>query len=61
MIFALIKDGFVQNTIVADQDFIDGVKDQYDACVEISLSPGSPSIGWSYDGEVFSAPVVDES
>lgn len=56
MIFALIKDGVVQNTIVADQAFVDEHMKGYDAAIEIQDKPGSPGIGWIYDGKEFSAP-----
>lgn len=60
MIFALIKNGMVVNTIVADDEFISHIQDQYDHCVEITLNPGNPSIGWTYDGDDFAPPSEEE-
>lgn len=59
MIYALVKNGLVVNTIVADPDFISHIKDQYDHCIQVSDDPGNPSIGWSYDGSSFSPPMGD--
>lgn len=57
MNFALIKDGVVQNVIIAEQDFIDKhIAKDYDAAVPVSLEPGSPGISWKYDGKSFSEP-----
>lgn len=55
-IFALIKNGVVVNTIVADDDFIDQIEDQYDHCVDTSDMIQRPPIGWSYDGSNFTPP-----
>lgn len=61
-IYALIKDGAVTNTIlwegpdVSPVDFGEGV-----TYAEIPDSEGNqPSIGWSYDGSVFSAPPLTD-
>lgn len=54
MRYALIKDGIVVNTIVAEQPFIDTIKDQYDAVIEND----SAAIGWTYDGSVLAPPVI---
>lgn len=58
--FAVIKDGLVDNVIVADTkeiaETVTGL-----LCVEYENIPGAPSIGWSYDGSVFTAPVVEPS
>lgn len=61
-IYALIKDGDVINTIVWDgpdaspMDFGEGV-----SYAEIPDGEGNqPSIGWSYDGSVFSAPPLTD-
>lgn len=63
MIYAQVKDGFVVNTIVLDDEtliplFLEG----FDYLIEITLTPGNPSIGWSYDPntETFSPPQEDE-
>lgn len=61
--YAVIKDGVVINTIIADtQEIAEKVSmDIYstDLCIEIEHVPGSPGIGWTYDGAEFTAPVVE--
>jgi len=56
--YAVIKDGIVNNVIVADTkeiaETVTGL-----TCVEIEYVPGSPGIGWTYDGTNFSAPVIE--
>ncbi len=56
MIYALINGGIVVNTIVAEPDFISNLENDFDSIVEISQDPGSPGIGWSYDGSNFTPP-----
>jgi hypothetical protein len=58
MIFAIIENGLVINTILADQDFVDKV---YPDAVEITELDPRPSIGWTYDKKKFTEPVVDEA
>jgi hypothetical protein len=50
MIFAVIKNNLVINTIVADQDFVDKV---YPDAVKCNNSVG---IGWIWDGTNFIVP-----
>lgn len=57
--FAVIKDGLVDNVIVADTKEIAEIVTGL-LCVEYENIPGAPGIGWSYDGSVFTAPVVEE-
>lgn len=58
--FAVIKDGLVNNVVVADtKEIAEQVTEL--VCVEIPFEPGAPGIGWSYDGSVFTAPVVEPS
>jgi hypothetical protein len=56
--YAVIKDGIVNNVIVADSkeiaEQVTGL-----TCVEFQLEPGAPGIGWAYDGTDFTAPVVE--
>lgn len=63
--YAVIKNGVVINTIIADtQEIAEKVSmDIYstDLCIEIEHVPGAPGIGWTYDGAEFTAPVVEES
>jgi hypothetical protein len=56
--YAVIKDGVVNNVIVADTQ---AIAEQVTGltCVEIEYVPGAPGIGWSYDGAEFTAPVVE--
>lgn len=58
-VYALIKNGIVENTIVAEASFIALIEGQYDSCVRIDELDVKPGIGWSYDGERFSAPGSD--
>jgi hypothetical protein len=61
MIFAIIENGLVINTIIADQDFVDKV---YPDAVEITELNPRPAISWTYDGSQFIAPVkpvIDET
>jgi len=54
--YALIKDGLVVNVIVADEGFLPLIASDYDAIIQVSLEPGSPCIGWSYNGRKFAPP-----
>ena len=58
--FAVIKDGIVDNVIVADTveiaQTVTGL-----TCIEIPFEPGAPGIGWSYNGAEFTAPVVEDN
>lgn len=55
MRFLLIKDGVVQNEIIADAEFVDAYYSDYVA-VESNGEPGSPGVGWKHDGKSFSPP-----
>jgi hypothetical protein len=57
--YAVIKDGVVNNVIVADTQAIAQEVTGL-TCVEIEHVPGAPGIGWTYDGTNFSAPVIEE-
>lgn len=56
--YAVIKDGIVNNVIVADSkeiaEQVTGL-----TCIEYENVPGAPVIGWTYDGTSFSAPVIE--
>lgn len=58
--YAVIKNGLVNNVIVADTkeiaETVTGL-----ICIEIEDKPGSPGIGWNYDGITFIAPVVEQA
>jgi hypothetical protein len=57
--YAVIKDGTVNNIIVADsKEIAESVTGL--TCIEFELELGAPGVGWTYDGTNFSAPVVEE-
>lgn len=59
MVFACVKNGIVENTIVADQNFADSIAAQYDFVIRVDNLNPQPGIGWTYiDGE-FSPPVLE--
>ena len=53
--FALIKGGKVINTIIAEEEFLPQIKDQYEHYVDITVMNGV-GIGHEHDGEKFIAP-----
>lgn len=53
MKYLLIKDGQVQNVIEADPEFIPVIKEEWDAIIE---HKDQAWIGYTYDGEKFTAP-----
>jgi hypothetical protein len=56
--YAVIKDGIVDNVIVAEsKEIAESVTGL--TCVEYNSEPGAPGIGWSYDGTSFIAPVIE--
>lgn len=57
MIWALIKNGKVENTIIADQDFIDRISSQWDQCIRIDEMERMPGVGWDHDGSSFVFPI----
>jgi hypothetical protein len=59
MDFALIKNNVVINIIVADQNFIDLISNQYDACVRVDNLEVRPSINWIYENGQFQDPNVE--
>jgi hypothetical protein len=50
--YALIKNGFVENVIIADQAFADFIAHEWDAVVPAN----GMGVGWSYAGGVGTAP-----
>lgn len=62
--YLCLKDGVVVNAIVADPAFIQTnafIKSQYDSLIDRdSLPDPKPGIDWTYDGQVFSPPVLPE-
>jgi hypothetical protein len=55
MIFAVIQNDKVINTIIADQNFVDT---NYPDSIDITDVDPRPGIGWAYDGKKFIKPVV---
>lgn len=57
MIYAQIKDGVIRNTaVVLDEDVLSLISEGYDEVVRIDEIDPQPGIGWSYDGNDFTAP-----
>ena len=59
MIWALIKNGKVENTIIADQNFIDQIAADWDLCVPVDELEPQPGIGWDHNGSNFVSPIVE--
>lgn len=59
MVYAQIKNGLIQNTIVLNDASLESMfAEGYDALIRVdNLSP-EPGIGWAYDGTNFHAPIV---
>jgi len=57
MNFALIKNNLVENVAEADQAWADAVAPEWQAVVNVTSMTPEPSVGWSYRGGVFTAPV----
>lgn len=55
-IYALINNGIIENTIKADQDFINYINNDYQSIIEITNTNPIPSIGWEFDGINFINP-----
>lgn len=58
MEWALIKDGIVENIIVADEEFINLIRDNYDDCICIDNESPRPNKNWIYDGLNFAPPNI---
>lgn len=57
--YALINNSIIENIIVADDDFVQLIKDNYEAIVFLNPLYDTgiyPAIGWSYLDGVFSLP-----
>lgn len=60
--WALINNGFVENIILADKDFIKQISNQYTHIVDIDSATPYPSIGWLFnaiDGSFETPPVTE--
>lgn len=61
MIFAQIKENIVCNVIVLDDmDLISHFAESLTYIINITDMIPQPGIGWSYDGENFTAPILVE-
>lgn len=49
-IYALINNGIIENTIKADENFINYINNNYQSIIEITNHNPIPSIGWEFDG-----------
>lgn len=58
MEYALIKSGKVQNTIVADADFVASIAQDWDHIEPLS---GNAGIGWGWGGAQFVAPTYQDT
>lgn len=56
MIYYLIKDSSIQNMIEADESMRHVYESMGYVFLKGSNTPGSPSIGWIYDGQSFYPP-----
>jgi hypothetical protein len=55
--YAVVYDGFVVNTIVADtQEIATQVAGDGKGAIEILEGPNNPGIGWAWDGFAFTSP-----
>lgn len=52
-VYALIKQGFVRNVIVADDAFCKQIQSEWDYVVRIDELNPPPQMGWRFDGDEF--------
>lgn len=60
-IYAVIDDGVVVNTIVADDGFAALIAREHQAVLEITNLAPTPSIGWGYDNQQFLNPYLPDA
>lgn len=60
-IWACVADGVVVNTCVGDDDFAALIGPDFDAVVEITDLDSPPGIGWTFDGAIWRASLIDET
>ncbi len=58
--FLVVKNGVVINTIVVHEGSQFNFMQEGCEYIEYVKVQGSPGIGWTYDGENFAAPIVEE-
>ena len=56
--YALVKNSLVENIIIADNDFVGHIRNEWDEIVELSEDNFAVSIGWTYADNQFTKPVV---
>ena len=56
IVYALVNDGFIVNTIKADHEFAELIAPQHDSVINITEVSPRPSIGWAWDGNSFTDP-----
>jgi len=62
MIYAQIKNGKVQNTIVLmDTSLVSQFSEGFDYFIEIDQLSPVPGVGWGYDGAIFTAPMAPKT
>jgi hypothetical protein len=62
MTYLQIKDGFVKNAIVLnDESLIPIFSEGFDFFIRSDEMIPQPGIGWSYDGAVFAEPVAQDA
>lgn len=59
-LFALIKNGLIENVIVAEQAFADQMKPKFDHVIRVDELDPLPGIGWSYADGAFTPPAPPE-
>lgn len=61
MVFAQIKNGIIQNTIVLEDLSLESMFSQdFDYFIQIDNISPTPGIGWTYDGTKFTEPLGDQ-
>lgn len=56
-VYALINNGVVENSIVAEESFLTNIENDYDLIIQIDSLDPMPGVNWTYIDEVFTAPV----
>jgi hypothetical protein len=59
MFYACVKNGVVENVIVADSKFAEFIRAQWDAVVLVDKLEPRPGVGWTYDGSSFAEPAEE--
>lgn len=55
--WVLVKNGIVENIIIADEAFINTISAQYEHTETFIDESQEPKIGWTYSGGVYAEPV----